>query len=207
MKPLLDRVLFIGLLCLPFTLRCQSIEKWDSFSVVHHLDLTNLNSKRLFRDKKKASSLENSIANFYLFRNGILVKPGVNSNRDFFAAGCLCFRFNDTLLFSSGLGHSEGVGIGLKIYQNQFSSSLHVNSGNAQVFKLNLSDSVDVADLTAEPLHQTLKLTKSPQGSDDVLIGEFTGTYRNFYQKGLKSGREYNRKYRVRLIFKCKIQA
>jgi hypothetical protein len=205
MKRSFNRILFVWAVLLPITGLGQAVEKWNAYAVSHTLDLSNLNSKKLFRDKNKAKSLENNIADFYLFKNGIPVKPGGHWNYDFFAAGCLCFRFDDTLLFSSGLGHSAGVGVGLKIYQNQFSSSLHVNSRNALVYKLNMADTNYVDDLTAEPIYQSLKLTQKPSDSNEIMIGEYNGTYKKFYQKSLHSGRVYIRKYRVRIIFKCKI--
>jgi hypothetical protein len=189
----------------PIIARAQVVEKWNAYSISNKINQSNLNSKKLFRDKTKAGSLENNIANFYLYKNAVLVKPTGESGRDFYAAGCLCFKFNDTLLFSSGLGRSAGVGIGLKIYNDQFSSTLHVNSGNALVYKLNKDDSDYVDDLNVEPLYQSLKLMQKPNGSGEIMVGEYHGTFRNFYQRGPKSGRVYIRKYSITLIFKCKI--
>jgi len=205
MKIFFNRVLSICIVLLPFTGRGQGNEKWNKYIFSHAIDVTNLNSKKLFRDKTKSASLENNITNFYLYKNGILVQPGGKWDHEFFAAGCLCFKFDDTLLFSSGLGRSAGVGIGLKIYENKFSSSLHVNAGNALVFKSNLADKVNEDDLTIEPIYQSLKLTQKPTDINEIMIGELNATFRAFYQKGSKSGREYIRRYRVRLIFKCKI--
>jgi hypothetical protein len=190
---------------LPLIAMGQSVEKWNTYAISHKINQSNLNSKRLFRDKTKAGSLENNIANFYLYKNGVLVKPTSKSGRDFYAAGCLCFKFNDTLLFSSGLGRSAGVGLGLKIIKDQFSSTFHVNSGNALVYKLNKDDSDYVDDLNVEPLYQSLKLMQKPNESGEIMVGEYHGIFRNFYQKGTKTGRIYIRKYSVTLIFKCKI--
>jgi hypothetical protein len=205
MKALFLRIVFLSALSIPLTGRSQPTEKWNTFTITQSIDQSNLNSKRLFKDKSKAKSLENNLANFYLFKDSVQVKPGGHWKYDFFAAGCLCFKYDDTLLFSSGLGRSEGIGVALKVYQDRFSSSLHVNSRNALEYKSTLADSSFSSDLLIQPIRQSLKLTQEPTGSSDIMIGEYNGTFRNFYQKSLKSGRIYVRKYRVRLIFKCKI--
>jgi hypothetical protein len=183
----------------------QGTDKWKAYTISQTIDTLNLNSRKIFRDKKKAKSLENNIANFYLYKNGTIVCPPPNTNNDFFSAGCLCFNFQDTLLFSSGLGRSAGVGVGIKIHAGDFSSSLHVNAKNAQVFKFHKSDTSYTADLVLEPESQSLKLTHAPDATHQILVGEYTGTYRYFYERGKKSGKDYFRRYSVHLIFKCKI--
>ena len=62
------------------------------------------------------------------------------SEMGFFAAACLAFKSDDTLLLNSGLGFKVGVGVGIKIFQGKFTSSLHANKGNNEVFKLSEDD-------------------------------------------------------------------
>jgi|GEM_PF-5225644 hypothetical protein len=181
----------------------QTHEKWEPYHISRDIPTSDLNAKKLFRSKTKAASLENHITNFYLYKNDSLIRPA-GSVHDFFSAGCLCFQYHDTLLFSSGLGKSFGLGVGVKIFRDQFSSSLHANSGNALVFKMRRSDSLYMDDLTVKPLHQSLRLIHAPDAQTPILIGELNATYRSFFQRG-KSGKVYARAYRVRILFKCKV--
>ncbi len=195
--------LFIWAVFISITGRAQQEERWNTY-LVSHINTSNLNPGKILGGKKKGSALENNISNFYLYLNGALVKPSGDKVRtDFFPAGCLCFKFNDTLMLNSGLG-SERLGVGIKIYGNKFSGSLHANSGNASLFKFNKKDEAYLNDITIVPETQSLKLLHHPSfSSNEIIVGEYRATYKQFYRKN--KSRDELKKYTVRLIFKCKI--
>ena len=181
----------------------QSTETWKTYRV-QPSHVYSLNSRKLLRNQKK-TGLENNIADFYLYRNGELVKPPRNIQYNFFPAGCLCFKYDDTLLLNSGLGSRVGVGVGIKIYQGKFTSSLHANSNNRQIYKLSKEDTAYQESILAEPETQSLKLYQAPSFTpDEVIIGEYQATYKKFFQKNARSQDEV-RKYSVRIIFKCRV--
>jgi hypothetical protein len=181
----------------------QSSEVWKAYRV-QPSHTYSLNSRKLLRTKKKAG-LEYNLADFYLYRNGVLVKPPKNIQYDFFPAGCLCFKYDDTLLLNSGVGSSVGVGVGIKIYQGKFTSSLHANTRNKQVYKLSQEDSVYQESILADPETQSLKLYHAPNFTpDEVIVGEYRATYKKFYQKDAQSKDELC-KYTVRIVFKCRV--
>ena len=194
--------LFSALLfsCLTYA---QDSAAWKKYAI-RWIDTSNLNAKKLFHDKSKAS-LSNNIADFYLYKNGELVKPTGKLRYDFFPAGCICFKFDDTLMLNSGLGAAVGVGIGIKIYQGKFSSTLHASSRNPPVYKLSKTDSEYLASFTAEPESQSLNLYRKPEfAPDEVIIGEYRATYRSFIQKN-KNAKDEIKKYTVKIIFKCRV--
>jgi hypothetical protein len=174
---------------------------WKKYDVQPSLSYT-LNSQKLLKAKSKAA-LQYNIADFYLYLNGELVRSP-KSEMGFFAAGCLAFISDDTLLLNSGLGFKVGVGVGIKIFQGKFTSSLHANTGNQQVFKLSEEDDVYKKSLTVEPVSQSLKLRSDPAYGGDVIIGEYQATYKKFYQK-MDDGDNDEKKYNVRIIFKCRV--
>ena len=181
----------------------QSDESWKKFRVLPS-HVYYLNSRKLFHNKRK-SGIENNIADFYLYRNGEPVKPPKNIRFDFFPAGCLCFKYDDTLLLNSGLGSSVGVGVGIKIYGGKFTGSLHANNQNKLVYKQSLDDSVYQNNILAEPVSQSLKLYRNPSyAAGEVIIGEYRATYKKFYQKNAHNKNE-TRRYEVRIIFKCRV--
>jgi len=111
-------------------------------------------------------------------------KPPKNIRFDFFPAGCLCFKYDDTLLLNSGLGSSVGVGVGIKIYGGKFTGSLHANNQNKLVYKQSLDDSVYQNNILAEPVSQSLKLYRNPSyAAGEVIIGEYWATYKNSIKK------------------------
>jgi hypothetical protein len=198
-------MLFVYGILLCFAGKAQDSSRWNKYSVSKSVNTSDLNYKKLFHGKSKAA-LENNIADFYLYKNGALVKPPKKSKSpyDFFTAGCLCFKFDDTLLLNSGLGRSAGVGVGIKIYQGKFTSSLHGNAGGNSAYKFKKTDSTYMRDINVQPETQSLKLLHRPTFSaDETIIGEYNATYKKFYQK-IKH-KDESRKYTVRLIFKCKI--
>ena len=174
---------------------------WKKYDVQPSLSYT-LNSQKLLKAKSKAA-LQYNIADFYLYLNGELVRSP-KSEMGFFAAGCLAFISDDTLLLNSGLGFKVGVGVGIKIFEGKFTSSLHANTGNQQVFKLSEDDDVYKKSLTVEPVSQTLKLRSDPAYGGDVIIGEYQATYKKFYQK-MDDGDNDEKKYNVRIIFRCRV--
>lgn len=181
----------------------QDSSSWTKYSI-RWIDQSNLNAKKLFHDKSKAS-LSNNIADFYLYKNGELVKPTGKLRYDFFPAGCICFKFDDTLMLNSGLGAAVGVGVGIKIYQGKFSSTLHASSRNPPVYKMSKTDSEYLASFTAQPESQSLRLYRKPEFTpDEVIIGEYRATYRSFIQKN-KNAKDETKKYNVRIIFKCRV--
>ncbi len=187
-----------------FCALAQSPEPWKAYRV-QPSHTYSLNSRKLFHNKKKKTGLENNLADFYLYRNGELVKPPKNIQYDFFPAGCLCFKYDDTLLLNSGLGSSVGVGVGIKIYQGKFTSSLHVNTNNKQIYKFLKEDTVYQQSILAEPETQSLKLYQTPSFTpDEVIIGEYRATYKKFYKKNIHS-RDELCKYTVRIVFKCRV--
>ncbi len=160
-------------------------------------------SKSVLKGKSK-SDLQYNIADFYLYLNGQLVKPPIKGY-SFFAAGCLCFKYDDTLLLNSGLGFKVGVGVGIKIIQDRFTSILHANMNNQEVYKLSKDDTVYLKSVMAEPITQSLKLRNEPGYVDkEVIIGEYSATYKKFYQKGIDDEDE-GRQYMVRIIFRCRV--
>jgi len=123
----------------------------------------------------------------------------------FFAAGCLCFKYDDTLLLNSGLGFKIGVGVGIKIIQGRFTSSLHANTHNKEVYKLTKDDSVYLRSVVAVPVSQTLKLQSEPAYTDnEIIIGEYRATYKKFYQKN-NDDEDERRQYMVRIVFRCRV--
>jgi len=182
----------------------QNAPRWNKYSISKSVNTAGLNSKKLLHSKNKAAALENNIAEFYLYRNGSLVKPPKDSVHNFFAAGCICFKYDDTLLLNSGLGRAAGVGVGIKIYKGRFTSSLHGNADDKSGYKAKRSDSVYARDIVVEPETQTLKLLQKPTfAADETIIGEYFATYKKFYQK--VKHKDEAKKYTVRLIFKCRI--
>jgi hypothetical protein len=203
MKRLIGSILFVYGILFSFTVKAQQNPKWNKYSISKSVNTAGLNYKKLFRGKSKAA-LENNLADFYLYKNGVLVKPPKDTAHNFFTAGCICFKFDDTLLLNSGLGRSAGVGVGIKIYRGKFTSSLHGNADEKSAYKFKKSDSTYMRDINAQPETQALKLLQKPSFSaDETIIGEYTATYRKFYQK--VRHKDESRKYAVRLIFKCKI--
>jgi hypothetical protein len=160
-------------------------------------------AKRVLKGKSK-SQLQYNIADFYLYLNGQLVLPSIKGY-SFFAAGCLCFKYDDTLLLNSGLGFKVGVGVGIKIIQGRFTSTLHANTHNQEVYKLSEDDSLYLRSVMAEPVTQTLKLQSEPDYSDnEIIIGEYRATYKKFYQKN-KDDEDEGRQYMVRIVFRCRV--
>jgi hypothetical protein len=198
--------IYLPFLCLLFSFSSysQSANAWKNYSIRTSIDTSYLNAKKLFHDKSKAS-LENNIADFYLYKNGILVKPTGKIRYDFFPAGCLCFKFDDTLMLNSGLGSSVGVGVGIKIVQGKFTSTLHANSHNPPIYKFAKDDSEYVASITTEPETQSLHLYRRPSFTpNEVIIGEYRATYKTFFQKN-RHAKDEIRKYTVKIIFKCRV--
>jgi hypothetical protein len=186
-----------------FSATAQSAESWKTYRVLPYYSYS-VNTKKLLGSKRKAG-LENNIADFYLYRNGVLVKPPKNTRYDFFPAGCLGFKYDDTLLLNSGLGSAVGVGVGIKIYGNKFTSSLHVNTNNDTIYKQSREDTAYLASILAEPESQSLKLYRSPTfTADEVVIGEYRATYKKFYRRNDRLGDDPY-KYTVRIVFKCRV--
>jgi hypothetical protein len=163
----------------------------------------NLNAGKILKNASK-TSLEYNIADFYLYLNGDPVKPD-NSNYDFFAASCLAFKYNDTLLLNSGLGFKVGVGVGIKITQGMFTSSLHANKHNEEIYKQSDDDSVYMKSIVVEPSTQSLKLQFEPSyQSKEVITGEYQAAYKKFYQKN-EDGQDVALRYTVRIVFRCRV--
>jgi hypothetical protein len=198
-------ILLALVVSVPFISRSQDSALWKTYFISKSIDTSNLNARKLFRDPKKASSLQYNIAEFYLYKNGALVKPSGKVRTDFFPAACLCFKFDDTLMLNMGLGLQAGVGVGLKIYGKKFCGSLHANAKNTFIFKLNRSDTAYTNDLVLEPESQSLRMVRAPTyASKEVIVGEYKATYRRFYEKRHKSKDSLVR-YNVRIIFKSKV--
>jgi hypothetical protein len=97
------------------------------------------------------------------------------------------------------------VGVGIKIIQGRFTSSLHANTHNAEIYKQSKSDSAYMKSLMAEPVTQSLKLRSEPAyASNEVIIGEYEATYKKFYQKN-KDDEDEVRRYTVKIIFRCRV--
>ncbi len=175
---------------------------WKKFQVQPGHSYT-LYSKGVLKGKSK-SQLQYNIADFYLYLNGQIVKPP-KSGYFFFAAGCLCFKYDDTLLLNSGLGFKVGVGVGIKILDGRFTSTLHANTHNKEVYKFSKDDTSYVKSMMAVPLTQSLKLKSEPTyASDEIITGEYRATYRKFYQKNDDDEDEV-RQYNVRIMFRCRV--
>lgn len=175
---------------------------WKKYQVKPDQSFTMF-SKRVLKGKSKAE-LQYNIADFYLYLNGQLVMPPIKGY-SFFAAGCLCFKYDDTLLLNSGLGFKVGVGVGIKIIQGRFTSALHANTHNQEVYKLSKDDTVYLRSVMAEPLTQSLKLQSEPGYVDkEIIIGEYRATYKKFYQKN-EDDEDEGRQYMVRIIFRCRV--
>ncbi|MBS1600175.1 MAG: hypothetical protein JST75_18250 [Bacteroidetes bacterium] len=202
MSRLIGSTLLIFAILFSFTTLAQD-SGWKKYSISKSVNASSLNYKKLFHGKSKAA-LENNLAEFYLYRNGQLIKPPKDSSRNFFTAGCICFKFDDTLLLNSGLGRAAGVGVGIKIYQGKFTSSLHGSADDKTAYKFKKSDSAYMRDINTQPETQSLKLFQKPSFvADETIIGEYNATFKKFYQKIRR--KDESRKYTVRLIFKCKI--
>ena len=163
----------------------------------------DLNAQRVLKNSTK-SSLQYNIADFYLYLNGNPVKPE-KSDFNFFAAGCLAFKYDDSLLLNSGLGFKVGVGVGIKIIQGMFTSSLHANKHNDEIYKRSQDDSVYLKTIEVEPNTQSLILQFEPSYlSNEVITGEYQATYKTFYQKN-EDGQDEERRYTVRIVFRCRV--
>jgi hypothetical protein len=174
---------------------------WKKYKVQPSYNFV-INSKTVLKGKKKAE-LQYNIADFYLYLNGQLIKPPKSAN-SFFSAGCLSFKYDDTLLLNSGLGFKVGVGVGIKIIQGRFSSELHANKHNREIYKQTMEDSVYLKSIIAKPLTQSLKLVSEPQNrTGDVIIGEYQAVYGKFYEKN-EDDQDEVRKYTVKIIFRCR---
>jgi hypothetical protein len=161
-----------------------------------------INTKNALKGKKKAE-LQYNIADFYLYLNGQLVKPPKSVN-NFFAAGCLSFKYDDTLLLNSGLGFKVGVGVGIKVFRNHFTSTLHANKHNTEIYKESKDDSAYLKSIIAEPVTQSLKLLKEPENKvGEIIIGEYQATYKKFYEKN-EDDQDEVRRYTVRIVFRCR---
>ena len=205
MKGSVGSILLVFGISITISANAQDNQPWRKYIISKKISDSSLNTKKLLHSKTK-KALENNIAIFYLYKNGALVKPPKDSASDFFAAGCLCFKFNDTLLLNSGLGKYAGVGVGIKIYQDKFTTTLHANPGMTLTYKDKKSDSIYKRDITVLPEMQSLKLSKEPSfSSDEVIVGDLTATYKRFYQT--VHHKDQSRVYSVRLIFKCKVTA
>jgi len=153
---------------------------------------------------KTKTDLQYNVADFYLYLNGDPVIPP-KSAANFFAAAFLGFKFDDTLLLNSGLGSKVGVGVGIKVFQGKFTSSLHANMHNTEIYKLSDEDSVYLPSVNIEPTTQTLTFKYFPDGSrNEILLGEYQAEYKKFYQKN-EDGQDEERRYKVRIIFRCRV--
>jgi hypothetical protein len=195
----------LSFLVIGFAGRAQSVEKWPSYKISRSIDTSHLSAKKMFRDKKEAASFENNIAQFYLFKNGVRVQPPAKIKTDFFPSACLGFKFADTVMMNCGLGRLQGLGVGLKIFQDDFDGTLHLNSKNEEIFKASKEDSAYTSDLNAEPVFQSMKLMHRPGFvSNEIIVGEYNAVYRTIYKRA-KKGKDQPLKYKVRVIFKCKV--
>jgi hypothetical protein len=175
---------------------------WKKYEVQPDHAFT-LNSQKILKGRTK-SSLKYNIADFYLFLNGDPVKPD-NPEYNFFAAGCLAFKYDDTLLLNSGLGFKVGVGVGIKIIQGKFTSSLHANKRNEEIYKDSQDDSVYKKSIIVEPNNQSLTLQFDPSyQSNEIITGEYQATYKKFYQKN-EDGQDEVLHYSVRIVFICRV--
>jgi len=162
-----------------------------------------LNSQKILKGGSK-NSLKYNIADFYLFLNGDPVKPD-NAEYNFFAAACLAFRYDDTLLLNSGLGFKVGVGVGIKIIDGKFTSSLHANKRNEEIYKESGDDTVYKRSIIVEPSSQSLTLQYDPSSlSNEIITGEYQATYKKFYQKN-ENGQIQALHYSVRIVFRCRV--
>lgn len=175
---------------------------WKNYEVLPHYNYL-LNTQRILKGRTKLN-LEYNIADFYLYLNGDLVKPE-NSEDNFFAAACLAFKYDDTLLLNSGLGLKLGIGAGIKIIQGKFTSSLHANKHNTEIYKEAEDDSVYKKNIMVDPSTQSLKLQFEPSyQTDEIITGEYQAAYKKFYQKN-ENGEDEPRLYTVRIIFRCRV--
>jgi hypothetical protein len=175
---------------------------WKKFEVDPQR-IFNLLSNSVLKGKTKAE-LQYNIADFYLYLNGQPVLPPASEN-SFFAAAFLGFKYNDTLLLNSGLGAKVGVGVGIKLIQERFISSLHANTHNTEIYKMEPEDSIYLSSIMVDPVSQSLVLKYYPDGSrNEVLIGEYKATYKTFYQKN-DDGQDEIRNYTVRIVFRCRV--
>jgi hypothetical protein len=175
---------------------------WKSYVVQPHYNYS-LNTQKILKGRTKLN-LEYNIADVYLYLNGELLKPE-NSADNFFASACLAFKYDDTLLLNSGLGLKVGIGVGIKIIQGKFTSSLHANKHNTEIYKEALEDSVYKKNFVVNPSTQSLKLQFEPSYQTDELVsGEYQATYKKFYEKN-ENGEDEERNYSVRIIFRCKV--
>ena len=175
---------------------------WKSYEVQPHYNYL-LNTQKALKGRTKIN-LEYNIADFYLYLNGDPVKPE-NSEDVFFASACLAFKYDDTLLLNSGLGLKVGIGVGIKIIQGKFTSSLHANKHNTEIYKESSDDSVYKKNIMVDPSTQTLKLQFEPSyQSNEIVTGEYQAAYKKFYQKN-ENGEDEPRSYSVRIIFRCRV--
>jgi hypothetical protein len=175
---------------------------WKKYEVKPQNSFT-LQSNSALKGKTK-TDLQYNIADFYLFLNGDPVLPSTGGN-PFFAAGFLGFKYDDTLLLNSGLGAKVGVGVGIKVYQGRFTSNIHANTHNTEVYKLSDEDSIYLSSMIIEPVNQSLIFKYFPDGSrNEILLGEYQAEYKKFYQKN-EDGQDEVRRYKVRIIFRCRV--
>jgi hypothetical protein len=175
---------------------------WKNYGVQPDHDYT-LNSQKTLKGRSK-TSLQYNIADFYLYLNGDPVKPD-NPDYNFFAAGCLAFKYDDTLLLNSGLGFKVGVGVGIKIIQGKFTSNLHANKHNEEIYKDEEDDTVYKRTIVVEPNTQSLDLQFEPSyQSNEIISGEYQASYKKFYEKN-QDGQDEVRRFTVRIVFRCRV--
>jgi hypothetical protein len=175
---------------------------WKNYEVQPHYNYL-LNTQKVLKGRTK-SNLQYNIADFYLYLNGDPVKPD-NAEDIFFAAACLAFKYDDTLLLNSGLGLKVGIGVGIKIIHGKFISSLHANKHNEEIYKDAEDDSVYKKSMVVDPASQSLKLQFEPSyQSDEIITGEYQASYKKFYQKN-EDGQDELRRYTVRIVFRCRV--
>jgi hypothetical protein len=175
---------------------------WKDYEVKPERPFT-INARGALKGNSR-QDLEYNIADFYLSLNGEPVLPSADGN-NFFPAASLGFKFDDTLLLNSGLGFKVGIGVGIKIIQGKFTSTLHANKHNTEIYKLSQDDSVYLTSVVVTPLTQSLVFKYFPTGSrNEILIGEYQATYNKFYEKN-ENDQDEVRRYAVRIVFRCRI--
>ncbi len=215
------------LLFVLITTGCKSVAQ-DKYIISVNIDSSELKYEKLFPpemqakldsmtktlnlkpetkiEKEYKESRKNNVAVIYCYDSDTLVKfknEGAGSE-NFIRAISQAIYYNDTLQIVTGVGFFASNSIMIKIAGDGFTGAYNEDADHTPVFKYTKNDSNYIDDITVNALSEKLILNKRPTfNNGEVLMGEYEGVFKPFYEKEV--GEEHIRKVKWRVIFKCVI--
>ncbi len=212
-----------------FTLSCKSNNS-SNYIVSNSIDTSLLNFEKLFpwmakrisedtnmlkfdtsvnkqQTKNYINDLKKSFSIVYFYENDTLVKRSDSalSKIDYLPAFCESNYYLDTLRITAAVGFFAAAGVVINVYGNKFYAEYHEGSDGEGYLKYNRIDSIYVNDIGVQAITEKLILSKKPSFSNgEVLIGQFEGTFKPFYEK--EAGQEHIRKVKLKVVFKCVVR-